>query len=460
MSSIFKEFHQAQRTGDGRLLAACLAPINTLSEPHRLYAFTQISNYQTIQADIRHQILQNSNAFKLPKAEANTWIDIFVALWKSAKELLLLEYNKGGDWGVALKSYKEVCTLLVRGYTNFGLQAWTVPCLYMTGKYLRMIAIKADAEHDRSANNGNIFTNGLSDDIVGSTNKNEKLEEAARTLQQMFNVCRTDDSDIAESRKWAIYSMSNLLFKTFFKLNNISLTKTIIRALDAQQLNLPPFTAFPKSQRCTFTYYRGIIEFLQENYSEAERYLSEALSVCHRDATQNREQILTYLIPAHILIHQQLPSPALLSQSPILEKTFGPLCRAIKMGSLTSFDRALSDAEPELVARRIYLTLERTRDLCMRNLFRKVFLAGGTEASKDAKTGETIHIMRTRLRIEEFEAGIRASYKPLGDGKDEPVMFDRDEVECFLTNMIYKVRQPNIRAAIKHLPYVYTCYCT
>lgn len=443
MAAIFRDFHNAQREGNGRLLASCLAPTNTASDPRRLYSLAQLSNYQTIQADIRYHIVQDKTAFKLSKAEANAWIDIFVSLWKCVKELVDIERNAGGDWAIAFKTYKDLCNQLLRGYTNFGFDAWTVPCLYMAGRYLRMIAIKADAEANRAAENGqaDVFASGLSDDIATTGNKNEKLEEAARTLQQMFNVCRTDDSDIADSRKWGIYSMSNLLFKTFFKLNNISLTKTIIRALDAQQLALPPFDAFPKSQRCTFTYYRGIIEFLQEHYSEAEQYFTESFSLCPRHSARNREQILTYLIPAHMLVHQQLPSPALLSEHPILEQTFLPLCRAIKSGNLSAFDQALSDAEDELVRRRIYLTLERTRDLCMRNLFRKVFVFGGYEDNKDPKTGEVLgQIRRTRIRIEDFETGIRIAYtQGASDAKNELVMVDRDEVECFLANMIYKV---------------------
>lgn len=71
----------------------------------------------------------------------------------------------------------------------------------------------------------------------------------------------------------------------------------------------------------------------------------------------------------------------------------------------------------------------------MRNLFRKVFLAAGWEETKDPATGEvTGKIRRTRIRIEEFEAGMRIGYKGATD-----VIIDRDEVECFLANMIYKV---------------------
>lgn len=438
MSSIFRDFHEAQRVGNGRLLASTLEPINTTQDPTRLESFANLSNYQSITADVRHYLVQDRNAVKLPKAEINAWVDIFVAFWKAVKEIS--GFNAGPDpvdFSKAFEAYKELCNLLIRGYTNFGFQSWTVPCLSVAGKYLRVIAIKSDNDGKSKDTNGEVFANGFSDDIMGDTNKNKNLEQAAWIINRMFTVCLSDRSELTESRKWGIYSTTNLLFKTYFKLNSIALTKNVLRALEATGGDLPPLELFPKSQRCTFKYYRGVIDFLQENYSDAEENLTEAMNLCHKDALRNRERILTYLIPAHVVNHHQLPTSALLTPHPTLQKMFMPLFAAIKNGSLASFDEHLAAYEPELVKRRIYLTLERTRDICLRNLFRKVFLAAGWEETKDAATGEvTSKIRRTRIRIEEFEAGMRVGYQGATD-----IMIDRDEVECFLANAIYKVSQ-------------------
>lgn len=437
MGTLFADFHEAQRVGDGRLLASCLAPVDSLRDPYRLHSLAQLSNHQTVSADVRYYLVQDRNATKLSKQEGNAWVEVFVALWKCAKELSGPPAgNTTIDWSKAFDAYKELCNHLVRGYTNFGFQSWTVPCLYIAGKYIRMIAIRADNQSKAKEGNGDVFAGGLSDDIMGDTNKNEKLEQAAWTINRMFTLCLSDRAELSESRKWGIYSTTNLLFKTYFKLNSISLTRNVIRALEAASDDLPPLELFPKSHRCTFKYYRGVIEFLQENYAEAEHNLTEALNLCHKDSLKNREQILVYLIPAHVVNKHQLPSKSLLAPHAKLSKIFTPLFTAIQTGSLAAFDDALSAAEPELVQRRIYLTLERTRDICLRNLFRKVFLAAGWEETKDSATGEvTGHIRRTRIRIEEFEAGMRVGYKGAND-----VLIDRDEVECFLANMIYKVR--------------------
>lgn len=138
--------------------------------------------------------------------------------------------------------------------------------------------------------------------------------------------------------------------------------------------------------------------------------------------------ILTYLIPCRLVISHTLPTEKLLAQYPRLQKLFLPLCRCIKRGELHKFDLALQEGEDELVKRRIYLTLERGRDIALRNLLRKVFIARGFE---EAKEGEK-PVRRSRVPVAEFAAAISL-------GSQEKI--DNDEVECLLANMIYKVSQ-------------------
>lgn len=79
--------------------------------------------------------------------------------------------------------------------------------------------------------------------------------------------------------------------------------------------------------------------------------------------------------------------------------------------------------------RRIYLTLERGRDIALRNLLRKVFLAGGYEDVKAGDEGKP-RVRRSRIPVSEFAAAISLGSKEVMDG---------DEVECLIANMIYKV---------------------
>jgi hypothetical protein len=126
----------------------------------------------------------------------------------------------------------------------------------------------------------------------------------------------------------------------------------------------------------------------------------------------------------------------LLAPFPALEALFLPLASAIKRASLSDFEAAIQAGETYFVKRRIYLTLERARDIVLRNLFRKVFLAGGYEPLKSDQT-EADRIRRTRVSINEFLAGARLSSSR--GGRTAPSVTDKDEVECLLANMIYKV---------------------
>ena len=111
-----------------------------------------------------------------------------------------------------------------------------------------------------------------------------------------------------------------------------------------------------------------------------------------------------------------------------------PLSACIKKGDLAGFDKALADGQDEFVKRRIYLTLERGRDIALRNLFRKVFVVGGYEETKE---GEKVR--RLRVPVGEFMAAVKLA---MYQGTQEIV--DRDEVECLLANMIYKVSNSGV----------------
>lgn len=105
------------------------------------------------------------------------------------------------------------------------------------------------------------------------------------------------------------------------------------------------------------------------------------------------------------------------------------MARCIKKGDLAGFDKAIIAGEDEFVRRRIYLTLERGRDIALRNLLRKVYIAGGFEEAKDGNPSAR----RTRIPVAEFAAAISL-------GSRERI--DSDEVECLLANVIYKVSLP------------------
>jgi hypothetical protein len=92
------------------------------------------------------------------------------------------------SWNKVYEGWKEMTNALIRGYTNCGFEAWTVPCLYVAGKYMRIFAIKAD----ESAANSNGLPAHFGDDISPEAEKNENLEDAARQLNRIFTICLSD----------------------------------------------------------------------------------------------------------------------------------------------------------------------------------------------------------------------------------------------------------------------------
>lgn len=191
MKSVFHQFKQAQLDGSGTALAESLTPTTSAQNPVRLRSFYYFTDSVNASSDIRYALLHDrSTGSKLPKQEANAWVDIFVAFWKSAGELVKInEFPEKGSWTKVFIAWKELSTLLIRGYSTLGLQAWTLPCLYVVGKYLRIFAIKADAEtvQDSTAYNG-----AFGDDVITDSAKSARLEETSQVVNRMFTLCLHD----------------------------------------------------------------------------------------------------------------------------------------------------------------------------------------------------------------------------------------------------------------------------
>ncbi|ROT35005.1 PCI domain-containing protein [Sodiomyces alkalinus F11] len=415
-------------------LAQTLSPIPPADKPDRLKAVWLSTNHYGVKDDVTHGLVQaltsrSGYPREEVREEVNGWTEVFSAYWKAIGELLAVDGDsivngRRTSWTKVYEAWKEMTMALHRGYTHHNFEAWTIPCLYTAGKYLRAFAIKSDEERGQIDAGGDGLE--IRDDFDPEMEKHQQLRDCEQQLKRIFTLCLTDRAEITESRKWGIYAIVNLLFKTYFKLNSANLARTILKALSTNKGNMPPLEAFPAAQRVTFKYYEGVLSFLEENYVEAEKHLDEAWRGCKKDAMPNKERILAYLIPCRLLTTHTLPSKALLEPFPRLQKSFLPLAQCIRRGDLHGFDLALQQGEEEFVKRRIYLTLERGRDIALRNLLRKVFLAKGFEEPKNPGDAP---LRKTRIRVAEFGAAISFANRETTDS---------DEVECLLANMIYK----------------------
>ncbi|KAF2246556.1 hypothetical protein BU26DRAFT_521008 [Trematosphaeria pertusa] len=436
MQEALAPFQDAYATGSAQAVADFLSPDPPSRDPGRLYDFWRASNEDKIEGDVRYAFKYGRTSGMSP-GEATAWLDIVVCYWRAVDKILKADQAKNqgklSDRQLmdVYDAWKDITSNFIKYISNGTLPHWTVFTLYFTANNLRKFAIKADEQLAKAKPVA--FSAGFQDDVVSAVKKSEKLEEAARVFNRIFALCLGDRTpDMMQSRKWGVYCIANLQFKTYFKLKAISLSKNVVRSIEAQN-DLPAFHLYPASHRVTYKYYLGVISFLQEDYTKAESCLTEALNLCYAKSVKNKELILTYLIPCRLITQHTVPTAELLNEFPHLKRLFGGLVSSIRKGDLSGFDKALAEGEPEFVKRRVFLTLERSRDIALRNLLRKVFLAEGWEDLKEGQT-EKDRIRKSRIPTAHFVAALRIGTAGAGSGQ----VVEDDEVECLMANMIYK----------------------
>ena len=200
METLFRDFQRAHLDGSGPLLASTLEPDAPLEQLSPLY---YSSSSSAVVHDLRVGLLGHSNtSVRFTKAEGQAWVDVYVAHWKTVGEIVQMGEGTKNDWNAIYAAWKDMTNALIKGYSASHFAAWTVPCLYVAGKYLRVFAIKADL-YGKQAKSLN-FSGGLQNEIAGDFEKNEKLEDAARVLNRIFTLCISDRSVSSVSRCWVI----------------------------------------------------------------------------------------------------------------------------------------------------------------------------------------------------------------------------------------------------------------
>ncbi|KAJ3273650.1 COP9 signalosome (CSN) subunit [Terramyces sp. JEL0728] len=235
------------------------------------------------------------------------------------------------------------------------------------------------------------------------------MEEHTRTMNKAFSICATDRfSSPQESRKWGVYYIVNLLFKTYFKISSINLCANILKSIGAA--DLPPLEQYPKSDQATFKYYTGILAFYDEKYSQSSLDLTYSLQLtfsCPKLKDANITRILQYLIPIQILLGS-FPKFDIPDQLEI----YIPIIKAIKSGNLKEFDLLLKKSLKKLVDLNVFLIVERCRLLVVRQLFRKIWLFLDKS---------------NRLTVDALSHGISVALERT---------VEDDEVYCFIVNLI------------------------
>mmetsp|Transcript_36317 Transcript_36317/g.113893 ORF Transcript_36317/g.113893 Transcript_36317/m.113893 type:complete len:407 (-) Transcript_36317:62-1282(-) len=261
-----------------------------------------------------------------------------------------------------------------------------LPALKVLARDLTVAATKADAG------------------VEGS----KHLRKAEIALKNTFNAMMKDRSG---ARKPALLFVAAQLFQVYSRLNNIPFAKTLVKTL-ARPSTLEGVRQL-KADTITYNYYCGRLFVFEDQFAEAERYLSYAFAKCHRGAVGNKRRILAYLVPVRILLGQ-MPTEQLLAKYQLPH--FLGVCRGIRTGDLRLFESALADHQELFIRQGNFLILERTRRLCHRSLVKKVQRVAGYGPDN------------TRVRLGDLENAFRFL------GADaEP-----EQVECILAGLIHR----------------------
>eukprot|EP00668_Euglena_longa_P001066 GGOE01001274.1.p1 GENE.GGOE01001274.1~~GGOE01001274.1.p1 ORF type:complete len:403 (-),score=157.19 GGOE01001274.1:214-1422(-) len=243
----------------------------------------------------------------------------------------------------------------------------------------------------------------------------DKSTKACNLLRQFFSDCQSDRTqDLELSRKQGTLYVINNLFKIYFRLNNVRLSKALINSVEADGMHT--FERYKMSQKVTYSYYLGRISMFDGNYQKAEEHLQYAFENCHRKYVKNKVRILIYLLTVQ-LVRGQFPKQHIISKYGLSQ--FSQLCRACRTGNVRLFDDTMASGQEWFIKRGIYVILQRAKIICYRNLLFNIFRY--INAFVD---------INCRLKLEYIQEAMQIC----GAGDDDT---DLEEIECIVANLIY-----------------------
>ena len=209
-----------------------------------------------------------------------------------------------------------------------------------------------------------------------------------------------DRAPMPQSRKAGILFCSNLIFKCYLHLNNISQMQKVLDFVTNYVLQIPQVKLsqdgidfepgwFPAAERCAFHYNVGKFYLLQHSILKARRALERSFQLCHRDFIKHKRTILICLVACKLILGIfPLKDPmdgryAVLKQYN-LESQYHHLIESLKQGYIARFLHEL-DADDQsrifFIRNHIYNVLKwRCQLILYRNLFKRTYIIGSTIA--------------------------------------------------------------------------------
>ncbi|OAA61505.1 PCI domain-containing protein [Cordyceps fumosorosea ARSEF 2679] len=224
------------------------------------------------------------------------------------------------------------------------------------------------------------LTRKLRSAAPGDEDKASVAESSAEIIQKIFTTCLNDRSNPRASppvgRRAGVYMFANLVLKLLFACKRgTNLARIVFSNVAAAS---PRLAAYPAAQRVAFLYYLGRFNLANGHARRAALCLEAAYLQTPPVFQRHRTAILTYLIPANVLLGRFPSRTRLLARpeaAPTLAPVFGPLCDALRKGNFPAFQAHVAAHERWLLARGLLpLLSSRLRPLLWRALSRRAFL--------------------------------------------------------------------------------------
>jgi hypothetical protein len=241
------------------------------------------------------------------------------------------------DWAEANKHANALYTSVLNNFREED-SSWLIPVVVTVSNDVRVLATDSDRRmHSRD---------------------DEFLREALRNLSNGFNAVAKVRGDFSEqgSKKLALFAVTNVLFKIYFKLNTLQLCSKLINVVERPgSCATDAFRCFPVSDVVTYKYYVGRLKMFEDRYEEARACFLFALRYTPKQQINNIRRILVNLIPVQMCLGT-LPGAAVADRYGLGE--FYQLGVAARQGNVRAFEEIMKTNQRRFIMLGVYLVLE------------------------------------------------------------------------------------------------------
>ncbi|CAG8983283.1 hypothetical protein HYALB_00002720 [Hymenoscyphus albidus] len=293
-----------------------------------------------------------------------------------------LEFWRDVDFGDLLETHSQLTSVVNACITSLSNPSYGIivlPTVMQLSSNLAKLAMMLDKRPDLTRK-----LRKMADSDQGEGRKT-LVEGTAECIQRAFTMCLTERSSNRngvgrdgrpEGKKIGIYSFANMVLKLLFQCRKTRLANQLFTNITQHS---PPLGLYPASQRVTYLYYLGRFLFSNNHFYRAQLTLQSAYDQCHAQCTNQRRNILIYLMATNMILGR-FPSHAFMArpESADLLPKFVPISQAIRKGDIVAFKRALgpeSGNQEWFFNKGILLPiLSRCEILVWRSLARRIFL--------------------------------------------------------------------------------------